>query len=446
MPIGIRVLIARIPKGVPLWAGLTLLFALLLVFGIGTIASAPKMERLRALKATQRLTIDAASGAITGLAKKAEAEAPEPAPATAAEPSSEPRPTGAPASNPAAAPAAETPPAAETAATPTDATKLAIQPPASTLPTITPSSDALVVPPAKEITEMDGDLSLPRRGTSDNNTRAATLYAKNFSPKPDTKLVSILLTDAGFNPQTTAQILKMPNNITVAFSSYAPDALTTITALHQAGYETWGMFPTMGNDYPQKDPGPLGIISSLPPEENVRRLHQTLHNTLGAAGLVFPTDETLSSHGRVLSPLLDEINTRGLFILTTRANVSIDTLAGKNAGLKAAIRKADILLDANATAAEIQSKLDGIQPLLNERDALILVAPAQPQMLSILSDWLAHNGLGPSVELAPLSAQYRDTTAPLAADALKKPEKKEEPKPTAASTTSSSELKSSKPH
>ncbi|OYW13118.1 MAG: hypothetical protein B7X02_02800, partial [Rhodospirillales bacterium 12-54-5] len=307
-------------------------------------------------------------------------------------------------------------------------------------------NDSLVLPPAKEITEKTQDFLLPKRGEKDAS--AATLYAKNFTPKKDTKLVSLVVVDAGLNAQTLAQILKLPQGVTVAFSPYAPDVNVTIIKLHQAGYETWGMLPTMGANYPQRDPGSLGIITSLPPEENTRRLHQTLANTLGAAGMVLPLDETLSAHAASFSPIIQEITTRGLLVLSTRTDVSMDTLTGKNKALESLIQSAQVVLDADATPAAIQSKLDGLQPMLNERASLIVIIPARPQMLTLIEDWLNHNGLGPSVEIAPLSAQYKQVApeAP-AADAKKegeqKPDAAAETKPADAKADAASEHKPS---
>lgn len=249
-------------------------------------------------------------------------------------------------------------------------------------------------------------MSLPFRG--DKNAAASTLYAKSFTPQKDHKTVSIIITDAGFNTQTLALILKLPHTVTVAVSPYGPEVTSTIVKLHQAGYETWGMLPMMGTNYPQTDPGPLGLIATLPPEEVTRRLHLNMNNTLGSVGMVLPADENLSTHAKIFVPMLEEIYARGLFILSLHASQSIERLAGKNQNMLSGIHHVDLVLDANATGPEIQSKFDGLQAMLVDHPALIIAVPAQPQILTLLNDWIAHNGLGPSVDIAPLSSQYHD--------------------------------------
>lgn len=295
-----------------------------------------------------------------------------------------------------------------TTAASTTAPALVTQATVAEIPSVAVSAESTVAPGAREITEMLDGHPVPKRG--ENGMSAGTLYAKSYTLAKDAKdktRVSIVLMDAGLNRQSVAAILALPRMVTVAFSPYAPDGPATIVKLHAAGFETWGMLPVMGARYPKDDPGPLGLIASLPPEENQRRLHAVMTNTLGAAGLMLPPEEALSEHKRAFAPVVNEVIARGLWLISTHPTRSVDSLTGGDKNLRASIRRADVLIDANATAAEVQSKLDGLKTLIAKQTSLIVVVPARPQLLALLGDWLAHNGLGTDAELAPLSALYK---------------------------------------
>ena len=479
---GLRQLRSRIPHGVLPWMAACVLLLIGTLSALVGVLHIPDTELASANVSGQHLVIDPATGAVVGLLKKAEdAEKPSEtgasaeasaehaveAPAATADtahdaPKESPEPS-ANASAP-AEPAAETPvtpnaqnehaaePAVPASATPTpskpddpaaadqltpnpaNAPTLATVPATRELPAIPPSNESIVSPGAKEITEEKNGLLLPKLG--ENGASASRLYAKNIPAKPEVARLSVVITDAGFNAQSIATILKLPHSVTIAISPYAPDAGKTIALLHMAGFETWAMLPMMGEKYPSNDPGPLGIIASLPPEELTRRLHTSMATTLGSVGFVFPADEALSPHMKVFAPTLTGMTNRGLLALSTHPTHTIDALSGKNKPLAASLKRADIVIDANAAPAEIQSKLDGLQARLVSQPRLILVVPARPNILTLLGDWLKVNGQGTATQIMPLSSMYSKETAPAAEENKDGEQKKNFEKSSGAKPTS----------
>jgi polysaccharide deacetylase 2 family uncharacterized protein YibQ len=449
---GFAQLSSRMPLPIIAWMTACLLLTIGVLSAALTVLDTPQAELERARDAGQHITIDPLTGVVSGLAKSPEAspenraaiEAAEPvaaatntqaalpeaaAPEHRGEPA-EPNPTepvqegkAEPAHTtdaPSATPAATQPAAHDVAAAsqllpnPDDAPKLVTTPAITEVPAVARSNESTVVPPAKEITEEKNGLMLPKIG--DGGVSPSSLYAKNFTAKPEMAKLSIVITDAGYTPQSMTLLLKLPRSVTIALSPYVPEAAKNIALLRAAGFETWGMLPMMGERYPSNDPGPLGLIASLPPEELSRRLETTMATTIGSVGFVLPFDEALSDNAKVFPPTLNAIAGRGLRILSTHPTRTAAKLAGSNKALLASIKRADVVIDANASAAEIQSKLDGLQTLIMTKPSLILALPARPNILALLTEWLNVNGQGSMTQIAPLSAMYKTDAPPKEAE------------------------------
>ncbi len=385
----------RLPPVTLLWGTLFLLMTLGLATSLVDLAGRPAKEILDANRSGQRVMIDPATGMVSGGDRADEAAAafdigPDDESEEEADTATK-EPVG---STPAPEPV--------TSQTPPDAPLLRTTPDAVSLPDLPRTHESTVLPPAPEITDISGKLSLPKRGA--NDITPAMLYAKRFQRQKDMHYISFVITDAGFNDASVKQMLDLPRDVAIALSPYALDAEPYIALLRTAGFETWGMLPTQTKRYPQDDPGPLGLIVGQEETEQRERLHETLHETLGAVGYVLPPEDSFST-SKDFEKVVADLESRGLFLLSTYPARSVEELTKKDA-LQAVIRRADMVLDSTGSAAFLQSKLASIPKLAEQQPTLIVVASARPQTLSMLAEWLKTTRLPATVKLAPLSAMY----------------------------------------
>jgi hypothetical protein len=392
----LRVTPTRLLRGYQLWAGLSALLALGMLTTILDLAKLPDTELRAANESGQRVIIDSATGAVSGLARSNEA------PFEVGTGEESPQAAGS------APPAEPAEPSPNASTLPDDLVTLRTEANQVKLPEIPASRESIVAPQAPEITEKLDGMAVPKRG--DKGVLPSTLYAKGFAHEDNKAMLSFVITDAGFTAATLAQIATLPREVTVAFSPYALDAGTQIALLHTGGFETWGMLPAQGARYPQDDPGPLGIIGGLEKSELQARLHKVMSATIGAVGLVLPPDETVSTQAD-FAAILQEIDTRGLEVLATHPNRSIEQMTS-DAERQKIIRRADMVLDSTASASFVQSKLAGLKAMAEKQGKLIVVAAARPQTLSLIGEWLKTDPLGPNVVLAPLSAMYVSDAPP----------------------------------
>jgi len=394
MPRWLQMTRSRLPRGTAIWAGLCVLLGLGLLTTLMDLAALPEAEVLQANAEGQRVIIDPVTGAVSGAGSSLEK-----APFDVSHDDETPEETSA-----ESAPEAV---AEEVAKVEIDGPVLRTEAETTALPTIPSSRESIVAPPAPEITEL-GNQPLPKRGVK--GAAASVLYAQLFQRQADMAYISFVITDAGFNAATLSQILKLPREVTVAMSPYALDPAPQITLLHTAGFETWGMLPAESARFPQDDPGPLGLLGAQDMKEQTKRLHSTMSATLGAVGLVLPPEETISDTDAFI-PVLKEIDGRGLFLLSTHPQRRLSEIT-KDDALKKITRRADMVLDSTASAAFIQSKLASLPALAKEQKAVVVVASARPQTLSILAEWFKSKPLGSDVALAPLSAMYGPDAPP----------------------------------
>lgn len=459
---GSRKLKFRLPAlhGLALWVPITALLTLGLTTTIIDLSNLPLLEASSANEHRQRFVINAATGEVSlgdtspdtrvtppsefdvGTADESttlnEPAAASEAPAETVAPDETIAPTETPvveAAAPLETPAGETTSAPETqapATEPADEPKLVEAEPlakgtialrTSPLPSASGiempahTKDSLVGAPAPEITETLEGLRIPKRGAKD--TTPASLYAHRFTRKPDQVIITFVVMNAGLDPQSIGLILALPSEVTVAYSPYSRAESNYSEHLRASGHEVWTMLPVMTDRYPSDDPGPIGIIGRMPPEEIIRRTHQVMAAVLGSVGFILPPDEAVSGQKGTLTPVLDEISARGLLLLSTHPTRSIDQLTTTK-GMEQIIRRADLVLDASLSEAQIRSKLAGVLDAAKEKGEYIVLLSARPQSLQILSEWLKATNLTEPFALAPLSAFYLPKVAP----EVKAPEEK----------------------
>ncbi len=411
MPAWLIRLRQRLSRPVIIWAAVTALFSVLVLISLSHLAGVPAQETMRANSEQQRVIIDPATGVVSGMsevdskatpfevAEEEEAAAPtdEEKPVTTEEPE-----TPVVEDSPVDEPAEE--PVASSSAGGEGFMPLALTRADPPTPLVPRSGESLVTAPAPEISEKVENELLPMRGEKDAS--AATLYAKAFIRKDaEQRLVSIVVTDIGFNGEVLTQAIALPSYVTAGISPYADVPADQIGALRNKGHEVWAMLPAMGARYPQDDPGPLGLINALTIKGALTRLHTLMANTLGSVGFILPPDETFSAQKDLWRAVFEDIHGRGLYVLSTHATREAKALT-PDKKQQESIRRADLLLDSTPGAAFVRSKLASIRDLAAKQPTLVVLVSARPQSLTLLKEWLDSNPLEGVATFAPLSAIY----------------------------------------
>src|SRR5262249_15250871 len=140
-----------------------------------------------------------------------------------------------------------------------------------------------------------------------DGTKAWKYYAKPFERKGNMPFIAVIVSGLGEAKTVTENAMKLPENVTLSFSPYAKNIDTWTTAARTTGHEIMLDLPLEPANYPAVDPGPYGILSGKPPEENDMRLQWIMARTQGYIGFLTPQNENFSSNGEAFKALLQSI-------------------------------------------------------------------------------------------------------------------------------------------
>ena len=231
-----------------------------------------------------------------------------------------------------------------------------------------------------------------------------TVYAAEADRAKAAKMpvVAIVVGSLGVGAaKTTDAIMKLPPAVTLAFTPYGSDPAKLAERARAQRHEILLQIPMEPFDYPDNDPGPQTLLTTLNAEQNLDRLHWHLSRLQGYAGIANFMGARFVATDPVMQPLVREAAKRGLSYFddgsTPRSVAS--SLAAGNA---LPFAKADFTIDAVPTSAEIDRTLLKLETLAKERGIAVGVASALPVSIERLAAWIKTLD-GRGIMLVPLT-------------------------------------------
>ena len=126
-------------------------------------------------------------------------------------------------------------------------------------------------------------------------------------------------------------------------------------------------------DYPDNDPGPQTLLTSLAPAQNIERLHWLMSRLPGLCRPRQLMGARFTASEAAFAPILRETAKRGLIFVddgTTPRSVA-GQIAGAN---NLPFAKADLVIDAVPTPAEIDHALARLEMIARERGFAVGIA------------------------------------------------------------------------
>ncbi len=199
--------------------------------------------------------------------------------------------------------------------------------------------------------------------------------------------IAIVITGLGVGAaKTTDAIMKLPGAVTLAFTPYGSDPGKLVERARAQRHEVLLQIPMEPFDYPDNDPGPQTLLTTLNGEQNLDRLHWHLSRFQGYVGLANFMGARFVATDAALQPILREAAKRGLAFLDDGS--SPRSVAASIAGTQALpFSKADVSIDTVPTAAEIDRALTRLEGIARERGSAIGVASALPVSIDRIGAW-----------------------------------------------------------
>jgi polysaccharide deacetylase 2 family uncharacterized protein YibQ len=139
-------------------------------------------------------------------------------------------------------------------------------------------------------------------------------------------------------------------------------------------------------DYPDNDPGPQTLLTTLPAEQNLDRMYWHLSRFQGYAGIANFMGARFVVADNVMQPIVREAAKRGLGYLDD-GSAPRSVAPQQAAGQAMPFARADLAIDAVPTAIEIDRALVKLESLARERGLAVGVASALPVSIERIAAW-----------------------------------------------------------
>jgi uncharacterized protein len=217
-----------------------------------------------------------------------------------------------------------------------------------------------------------------------------TVYAADADRAKAAKMpvVAIVVGGLGVGAAKTADAtMKLPAAVTLAFTPYGADPTKLAERARAQRHEILLQVPMEPFDYPDNDPGPQTLLTTLAPEQNIDRLYWHLSRLQGYAGIANFMGARFVATDAAMAPVIREAARRGLGYLDdgSTARSAAPALA---AGQAMPFAKADFTIDSVPTSAEIDRTLLKLETLAKERGLAVGVASALPISIDRIAAWI----------------------------------------------------------
>ncbi len=157
-----------------------------------------------------------------------------------------------------------------------------------------------------------------------DGVRPAEAFARPVKPlpgKPDAPRIALIVGGLGVSAGATAEaIAKLPGAVTLAFMPYSTDIERVVARARDAGHEMLLQLPMEPFNYPDNDPGPQTLLTSVTPEQNLDRLYWLMSRFQGYVGVTVAMGARFTASEQSFAPILRETAKRGLIFVDDGTN------------------------------------------------------------------------------------------------------------------------------
>lgn len=206
--------------------------------------------------------------------------------------------------------------------------------------------------------------------------------------KKDLPIIAIVIGGLGISASGTADAFtKLPSTVTSALAPYGADLEKLAERARSGKHEILLQVPMEPFDYPDNDPGPQTLLTSLTPEQNIDRLHWLMSRFQGYVGLISFMGARFTASEQGLAPVLRDVTKRGLIYVDDGS--SSRSIASNLAGTQnLPFARANVVLDTVPTSAEIDRALARLEMKARDSGTAVGFATAKPGTIARVAEWI----------------------------------------------------------
>lgn len=284
----------------------------------------------------------------------------------------------------------------------------AVTPPPPPMPESETGSISLPPVPIAELVEESQYGPLPK--VAADGRRPIDVYARPSSYAVVAQAgapprIALLVTGFGLPDAPSPEVLNgLPPPVSVAYGAYGRSLQDGVSSARAKGHEVLLQIPLEPNNYPTEDPGPHTLLTTLPPEENLKRLQWLMSRYTGYVGVTNHMGAKFETTQSALAPVFEELKRRGLLYVDD-GSVKEPTAERVADAIGLNYSEARVQIDGQS-AAEIVKQLEQLESLATQQGAVIGVVRATPATMKQVVEW-AGKLEAKGIKLVPVSAAVR---------------------------------------
>lgn len=238
-------------------------------------------------------------------------------------------------------------------------------------------------------------------------------YSATAIQAPEASKIAIIVTDMGKISRTTRRALAdLPANTTFAFSPFGQGINGWAEQARRANHETLLMIPMEPVNYPQDDPGPLTLLATQTPSQNLNLMQASMSKLQGYLGVINNKGSRFTAAKESMRPMMQEFRARGLMYVDSQTSqYSTGPDLARDMGIPVAVNSRLGFLDEELSAAVISERLDELEKIAARDGYAVGIIRPYPVSIDAISAWAADLEVRGSV-LVPISqiANQQPTT------------------------------------
>lgn len=222
------------------------------------------------------------------------------------------------------------------------------------------------------------------------------VYARPFHDPMERPQIALIISDMGMSEAATLSVIqRLPGAVTMSFNPYAKSLQNWIEQSRSAGHEVILQLPMEPYGYPENDPGPHTLLTSLSTQENLDRLEWLLSRFTGYTGVTSQMGSKFISSDKDIEPVLAVIKKSGLLFVDTRSSrKSVSARIAKSMDLPVAINNR--YLDNSASRDAIDARLAELERIARVTGSAVGIGYPYPVTIERVAQWsesLARKGI-----------------------------------------------------
>ena len=230
-----------------------------------------------------------------------------------------------------------------------------------------------------------------------------TDYARPFDLDDRRPRLAIVVMNLGLDDSVTDLVLeRLPGQVTLSYSPYAPDLAAKLDRARAAGHEVMIDLPMEPLAFPRDDPGPHTLLTSLSTVENLNRLEWVLGQAPGYVGVTTWMGSQFTTVEDAMMPVLESLKERGVLFLDSRdSSRSLASELASSIQVPRAFNNR--FIDSPPSRGAIDRSMQDLELSAKQNDFAIGLARPLPITINRLAAWVpALEARG--IAVAPVSA------------------------------------------